>query len=234
MYSRKKMALNVMKISEFNPALIKFSDVRKNARGGKMVYLNNTDGSKILLKLPQLKAPFGISSFTEESGKVSSYSLPLSCDNAEVAVKFAQLDERICNFVKDHSEDLLGKKLSLEVIREMYKSPFKPSTKEGYAPLLNLKVIMDPTTGAIKTEFYDAKGVDVPLEQLEREKGQLMTTLIEIAQIWRTPAGFGVSVRVRQAKVATANKIPARALIDDDEQTIGDEEDEVEEEPFDE
>ena len=67
MYSRKKMALNVMKISEFNPALIKFSDVRKNARGGKMVYLNNNDGSKILLKLPQLKAPFGISSFTEES-----------------------------------------------------------------------------------------------------------------------------------------------------------------------
>ena len=230
MYSRKKMALNVMKISEFNPALIKFSDVRKNARGGKMVYLNNTDGSKILLKLPQLKAPFGISSFTEDSGKVSSYSLPLSCDNAEVAVKFAQLDERICNFVKDYSEELLGKKMSLEVIREMYKSPFKPSTKEGYAPLLNLKVIMDPTTGAIKTEFYDAKGVDVPLEQLEREKGQLMTTLIEIAQIWRTPAGFGVSVRVRQAKVAASNKIPARALIDDDDV----EEEEVEEEAFDE
>ena len=89
---------------------------------------------------------------------------------------------------------------------------------------------MDPATGAIKTEFYDAKGVDVPLEQLEREKGQLMTTLIEIAQIWRTPAGFGVSVRVRQAKVAASNKIPARALIDEDDV----EEEEVEEETFDE
>jgi hypothetical protein len=223
------MALNVAKISEFNPNLIKFSEVRKNARGGKMVYLNNTDGSKILLKLPPLKAPFGVSSFTEENGKVSSYSLPLSCDNAEVAVKFAQLDDNICNFVKDHSEELLGKKLGLEVIREMYKSPFKPSTKEGYAPLLNLKVIMDPVTGDIKTEFYDSKGTDIPIEQLEREKGQIMTTLIEVAQIWRTPAGFGVSVRVRQAKVAASNKIPARALLDDDEQTIGDEEEPQEE-----
>jgi hypothetical protein len=221
------MALNVMKISEFNPALIKFSDVRKNARGGKMVYLNNSDGTKILLKLPQLKAPFGISSFTEESGKVSSYSLPLSCDNAEVAVKFAQLDERICNFVKDYSEELLGKKLSLEVIREMYKSPFKPSTKEGYSPILNLKVITDIGSGAIKTEFYDAKGQDVPIETLEREKGQMMTALVEVAQIWRTPAGFGVSVRVHQVKVAASNRLPKRALLDDDaehEQSVADDE----------
>ena len=143
-------------------------------------------------------------------------------DNPQVAAKLDEINRTILDFVHANCEALMGKAMSRETLAEMYKSPFKPSTKEGYAPILNLKVITDPTTGAIKTESYDSTGNDVALDSLE--KGQSVTTLVELSQIWRTPAGFGATFRVHQVKFAAANKLPSRALVDDDEQSVHTEE----------
>ena len=114
--------------------------------------------------------------------------------------------------------------MSRDTLAEMYKSPFKPSAKEGYAPILNLKVITDPATGTIKTESYDTAGSDVALDSLE--KGQTVTTLVELNQIWRTPAGFGATYRVHQVKFSAANKLPSRALVEEDEEEYEEEEEE--------
>ena len=209
--------MNIIKISDLSVSDIKFSDVRKNARGGKAVYLNHKAGGKIMLKLPALRAPFGLSTFTEEAtGKVTSTSLPLSVDNAAVVDKLDEINKAVLDFVVEHCEEIMGKKMSRDSLTDQYKSPFKPATKEGYAPILNLKVISDPATGKVKTESYNSEGVDVPLDTLE--KGQNVTTLVELSQIWRTPAGFGLTFRVHQVKFSAANKIPSRALVDDDDE----------------
>ena len=214
------MALNIIKISDLSVSDIKFSDVRKNARGGKAVYLNHKAGGKIMLKFPALRAPFGLSTFTDEgTGKVTSTSMPLSIDNPAVAAKLDEINKIVLDFVADHCEDIMGKKMSRESLADQYKSPFKPSTKEGYSPILNLKVITDPVSGSVKTESYDSTGTDVPLDTLE--KGQSVTTLVEMSQIWRTPAGFGLTFRVHQVKFSAANKLPSRALVEDeDEQSV--------------
>lgn len=222
------MALNIIKLTDLQLADIKFSDVRKNAKGGKAVYLNHAAGGKLMLKLPTLRAPFGLSTFAGDDGKVTSTSLPLSVDNPQAAAKLDEINKAVLDFVFDHCEELMGKKMSRETLTEMYKSPFKPASKEGYAPLLNLKVITDLNTGAIKTESYDSTGTDVPLDSLE--KGQNVTTLVELSQIWRTPAGFGATFRVHQVKFSAANKLPSRALVDDDEQSVHTEEEASDEE----
>jgi hypothetical protein len=222
------MALNIIKLTDLQLADIKFSDVRKNSKGGKAVYLNHAAGGKLMLKLPTLRAPFGLSTFADADGKVTSTSLPLSVDNPQAAAKLDEINKAVLDFVFDHCEELMGKKMSRETLSEMYKSPFKPASKEGYAPLLNLKVITDLNTGAIKTESYDSTGTDVPLDSLE--KGQNVTTLVELSQIWRTPAGFGATFRVHQVKFSAANKLPSRALVDDDEQSVHTEEEASDEE----
>ena len=210
------MALSITKISDLSVSDIKFSDVRKNSKGGKVVYLNHKSGGKLMLKLPALRAPFGLSTFTDEgTGKVTSTNLPLSVDNPAVATRLDEINKAVLDFVSLHCEEIMGKKMSRDTLAEMFKAPFKPAAKEGYAPLLNLKVITDPSTGAIKTESYDATGTDVPLDSLE--KGQQVTTLIELSQIWRTPAGFGATYRVHQVKFSAANKLPSRALVDEEE-----------------
>jgi len=207
----------------FNSSNLTFSDVRKNAKGGKAVYLNQAGGGKLIFQLPQLRAPFGLSEYRDEASGRVSYTLPLSLDKPEVLAQFAALDERVLTFITEHSEELLGKKMSREVIAEgMYKSPVKPSTKEGYAPILNLKVVTSLKDGSIATEAYNAQRQSVPLTDLE--KGQAVSAIVEINQIWRTPAGVGVSIRVHQVMFAPTNKLKPCAFLAPAEEPVSDKE----------
>jgi len=215
------MALQMF--STFNASNVTFSDVRKNAKGGKAVYLNQVGGGKLIFQLPQLRAPFGLSEYKDEASGRVSYTLPLSLDKPEVLAQFAALDERVLNFITEHSEEILGKKMSREVIAEgMYKSPVKPSTKEGYAPILNLKVVTSLKDGSIATEAYNAQRQSVPLTDLE--KGQALSAIVEINQIWRTPAGVGVSIRVHQVMFAPTNKLKPCAFLAPAEEPVSDKE----------
>lgn len=205
----------------FNASDVTFSDVRKNAKGGKAVYLNGTGGQKLIFQLPQMRAPFGLSSFTDESSGRISYSLPLSLDKPEVLEALSKFDERVLDYITENSDALLGKKMSREVIAEgMYKSPVKPSTKEGYSPTLNLKVITNVKDGSIATEAYNAQRQSVPLTDLE--KGQALSAIIELNQIWRTPAGVGVSIRVHQVMFAPTNKLKPCAFLAPAEEPVED------------
>jgi hypothetical protein len=213
------MALQMF--SSFDASNVTFSDVRKNAKGGKAVYLNAVGGGKLIFQLPQLRAPFGLSEFKDEASGRVSYSLPLSLDKPEVLEKFAKLDARVLDYITEHSDELLGKKMSREVIAEgMYKSPIKQSTKEGYAPTLTLKVIADLKTGLPATEAYNAQRQSVPLSDLE--KGQSLSAIIELNQIWRTPAGVGISVRVHQVMFAPTNKLKPCAFLAPADEPVSD------------
>jgi len=204
------MALRMF--STFNASEVTFSDVRKNAKGGKAVYLNSLGGSKLIFQLPQLRAPFGLSEYKDDASGRVSYSLPLSLDKPEVLEALAKLDARVLDFITEHSEELLGKKMSREVIAEgVYKSPIKPSSKEGYAPVLSLKVMTNLKDGSVATEAYNAQRQSVPLSDLE--KGQSLSAIIEINQIWRTPAGVGISIRVHQVMFAPTNKLKPCAFL---------------------
>jgi len=215
------MALQMF--TTFNASNVTFSDVRKNAKGGKAVYLNQAGGGKLIFQLPQLRAPFGLSEYRDEASGRVSYTLPLSLDKPEVLAQFAALDERVLTFITEHSEEILGKKMSREVIAEgMYKSPVKPSTKEGYAPILNLKVVTSLKDGSIATEAYNAQRQSVPLTDLE--KGQAVSAIVEINQIWRTPAGVGVSIRVHQVMFAPTNKLKPCAFLAPAEEPVSDKE----------
>jgi hypothetical protein len=196
--------------STFNATDVKFSDIRKNAKGGKAVYLNSNAGQKLIFQLPALRAPFGLSDFKDEAGKVQSYSLPLSLDKPDVVATLQALDERALDFIAENSAELLGKKMSREVIKEgIYKPLVRVSSKEGYAPTLNLKVLMKD--GAIATEAYSSARQPVPLTDLE--KGQAVSAIIDINQIWRTPAGVGITVRVHQVMFAPTNKLKPCAFL---------------------
>lgn len=215
------MALQMF--TTFNASNVTFSDVRKNTKGGKAVYLNQAGGGKLIFQLPQLRAPFGLSEYRDEASGRVSYTLPLSLDKPEVLAQFAALDERVLTFITERSEEILGKKMSREVIAEgMYKSPVKPSSKEGYAPILNLKVVTSLKDGSIATEAYNAQRQSVPLSDLE--KGQALSAIVEINQIWRTPAGVGVSIRVHQVMFAPTNKLKPCAFLASAEDPVSDKE----------
>ena len=64
------MSLSVQMSNTFNASNIVFSNLHKNKFGGKAIYLNNgSKNKKVYLQLPYMRAPFGLSSFTDEATK---------------------------------------------------------------------------------------------------------------------------------------------------------------------
>ena len=206
------MALTIRKIADFDINSLTFSAVRKNDKGGKAVYLNSAGNQKLLFQLPQMRAPFGLSEFTDKASGRTSYSLNLSLDDEKVRGVFESLDKKILDFVVANSEACLGKKYNIDIMREaLFKSPMKPG-KDNYAPTLQLKVMPGRDGTGYAVEAYNAAKQQVDLATLE--KGQGIITIIEINQIWFVDNKFGVSIRLQQALFAPLNKLKGFSFVD--------------------
>lgn len=201
-------------ISSFNTADIVASKVNTNKYGGKAIYLNGPNKSRLMFQLPPLKAIVGLKpNLDKETGKVLSYSMPLSLDNPELVEILQKLDNYALDLIVANSQELLGKKLTREVIEagDSWKPLVKPSKKEGYAPLLTLKPMTEGPDLKITTEAYNSERQPVDLSILE--KGQRVSCIIEIAQIWRSAMGFGVSVRLHKVMMAPTQKLVGCAFL---------------------
>jgi hypothetical protein len=61
------MSLSIQQSTDFSPASVQFSKLRKNKNGGKAVYLNAGDNKKLYIQFPFMRSPYGLSAFTDES-----------------------------------------------------------------------------------------------------------------------------------------------------------------------
>jgi hypothetical protein len=221
------MALQIQLSTDFNISAVNFSKLRKNKNGGKAVYLNN-NGNQFLLQLPYMRAPFGLSAFTDEATKKVSYSLDLSFDLGDPQVveleqKLKDLDERIINTVSDNSQEWLGKKFNKAVLKEALYKPLVRPGKGDYPSTLKLKILTDLRTGNFIPEAYNARRDNVPLDSIE--KGQKVMAIVDFNQIWFIDNKFGVTARLKQVLLEPSKKLPSFAF-----QNVKDVVDEVEEE----
>jgi len=226
------MALSIQQSTDFLASSVIFSKLRKNKNGGKSVYLNGPNSRKIQLEIPKMRAPFGLSTFTDEASKKTSYSLDLSFD-AEPELthfmeKMKELDDIIIKTVAENSVEWLGKKYGIPVIKEaLYKPLVKPGKGE-YPSTIKLKILQDAKTGDFVPEAYNYQRDNVDLTSIE--KGQRVKCIIEIAQIWFIDNKFGVSVRLQQVLLEPSKKLPRFAFQNVDPPPVADEADEGEEE----
>ena len=208
------MSLAIQRSSDFSPASVGFSKLRKNKNGGKTVYLNGGDNKKLYLQLPFMRSPYGLSAFTDEGTGRTTYSLDLSfdTDNAEAMElhdKLKELDEMIVNAVAENSKEWLGKEFNVAVLREaLYKPMVRPS-KEPYPSTLKLKIATKPD-GTFVPEAYNMKREAVPLDSVE--KGQKVMAIVDISSIWFIDNKFGVTVRLQQTLVQQSTKLPSFAF----------------------
>jgi hypothetical protein len=203
------MADSVNKFSSFSVSDVKFSDLKKNKMGGKAIYLNSQAGNKLLFQLPQLKAPYGLSSFTDAATNKTTYSLDLSLDDQGVEQKFRELDDLVVDYVADRSQEFLGKVYKKDVIREaLYKPLVKPS-KGSYAPTLKLKVPTRPD-GSFEPMAWTMDQKQTDLEKIG--KSTMVYTIVNINSIWFIDNKFGVSVRLEQVLFSPSSKLTGFAF----------------------
>ena len=219
------MSLSIHQSTDFSPASVQFSKLRKNKNGGKAVYLNAGDNKKLYIQFPFMRSPYGLSAFTDEGTGRTSYSLDLSFDPdnteaMELHAKLKELDEKIVNEVAKNSKEWLGKEFNVAVLKEaLYKPMVKPG-KEQYAPTIKLKVLTKPD-GSFVPECYSMQKEQVPLDSIE--KGQKAMAIVDLNQIWFIDNKFGVTIRLQQALFEQSAKLPSFAfqgvnLPDEDEE----------------
>jgi hypothetical protein len=211
----------VRMISEFKVSDIAASKPGLNKYGGKYIYLNGPNKSRLMFQMPPLKAIVGLSSKVGDDEK-TQYSMPLSMDHPDVVRAFSELDNYCLDLIAANSEFLLGKKMTREVLEagDSWKPKVKPPKDEKYAPLLDMKPIVDRKTGEIQTEAYNSKRELVPLNTLE--KGQRVSCIIEISQIWKSSMGVGVSVRLHQVMFAPTTKLAPCAFLASADEPVAD------------
>ena len=230
------MSLTIQQSSEFSPANVQFSKLRKNKNGGKAVYLNAGDNKKLYLQFPFMRSPYGMSAFTDETTGRTSYSLDLSFDpdNEEAMAlheKLKELDDIIVNTVAANSQEWLGKEFNVEVLKQALYKPMVRPGKEQYPSTIKLKILTKPD-GTFVPESYSMQKQAVPLDSIE--KGNKAMAIVDINQIWFIDNKFGVTIRLQQALFEQSAKLPSFAfqgvnLPDDDLQVDVEDEDEIEE-----
>ena len=213
------MSQNIIKSEQFSAESIQFSKVRKNKRGGKNLFVN-ADGKRFYLQLPELRAPFGLSKFEDESTHNVSYSLDLSLDgyDEEGNVKelhdlLTKIDDKILDHVHANSKELLGKEYNKDVLEALYKPMVRVNEKGDYAPTIKLKV--GQKDGTFIPEAYDTNRNKTDMTNID--KGTRCKTLVEIAMIWFIDNKFGPSVRLSQAMITPQAKLDGCAFQDEDE-----------------
>jgi len=199
----------ISKFTSFNASDVRFSEVKKNKMGGKAIYLSGSNGGKLVYQLPLLKAPYGLSDFTDKaSGKVS-YSLDLSLDDNDVLAKMSAFDERVLDFVASNCTACLGKEYKRDVIKEALHKPLVKSSKAGYAPTLKLKVATNPD-GSFEPAAYTMEQALTSVDKIG--KGTMVHTIVEFSSIWFIDNKFGVSVRLQQVLFAPTAKLTGFAF----------------------
>jgi hypothetical protein len=231
------MSLTIQRSSDFSPASVQFSKLRKNKNGGKAVYLNAGDNKKLYIQFPFMRSPYGLSAFTDEGTGRTSYSLDLSFDpdNEEAMAlhnKLKELDDIIVNTVAANSKEWLGKEFNVAVLKEALYKPMVRPGKEQYPSTIKLKILTKPD-GTFVPEAYSMQKQPVTLDTVE--KGQKCMAIVDLNQIWFIDNKFGVTIRLQQTLLEQSAKLPSFAfqgvdLPDDEEEEVDvEEEDEIEE-----
>lgn len=224
------MAHMIVKTSDFDASQVSFSDLRKNKMGGKVVYISNPMNKKLVLQLPKMRAPFGLSRYDDQNSGKSTFSLDLSLDGRDdLRKKLEGVDDEITKLVSKNSKAWLGKQHSLAVVKDvLYKPIVKLPQDDKYAPTIKLKV-MTGQDGNFIPEAYDHKGKQIDMNSIE--KGQTMRAIVHISQIWIIDNKCGVSMRLEQVMTSPTDKIRGFAFQPDGEDDpVSEDEGEAEEE----
>lgn len=215
------MAAPITLFNNFSADQVNFSELKKNKLGGKFINLQGASGEKLLIQMPAMRAPFGLSEFTDKgSGKVT-YSLDLSLDDPDVRQLLEGIDSKVLQYVSDNSVQFLGKPFKADVLKEALFKPMVKPGKGDYAPTLKLKV-MTSRDGQFVPRCFEQDRTIAPLDSID--KGSMVFTIVELNQIWFIDSKFGVSVRLQQVmKLPRANLNEFAFAVEKDEDAASDE-----------
>lgn len=162
------------------------------------------DAVPIVLRLENLRTPFGISGFPDRKKGTTKYSLTLELPNDTPLQTFLRaFDRAVLKLVRKTpaliDEDDGIKKTALVA---MYNPTVKEPKSTRYPPSIRLKLPVTPT-GEFASRIYHkdtgARCMGTPLEEIHR--GSTVSALVACEFLWHVGGKFGVTWKCLQLAI---------------------------------
>ena len=210
--------------TSFDPTEVKFSNLDKTRKGGKIVYvsLGNDRRARVMMQTPNVSLPFGVTPYTEAStGEIQSYSIDLSFRGhdadpkmEEFLAKMRALDEILIKQGVDNSTAYFGKAMSRDLVIEFYRKLVKDPNNPQYAPTMKCKVPV--VSGEPTTLFFDENRAPTTIDTIS--KGCTVRMILELSSVWFVNKNYGATWKVVQCLVTSRPKrMDTFAFVDDGE-----------------
>jgi len=209
---------------------ITYNDVKSQDSGAKSVYMKYDTSDRLIIQIPKMNAPFGMSKYNMgekvESGELEKYSLQVSLKeenkSIENFIKFLKdLDNKIINDGVENSRAWFKKSYTHEILKELY-TPLVicPKDKETgeitdkYPP--NFKLTVPVRDGSIICDCYNTDGEKLELSNIP--KGSKVGAIIQCQGIWMAGSKFGCSWKVIQLSVTQPESFTGYCFSDDEDE----------------
>ena len=221
--------MNVSKVSAIDVSKLTFSEPKKYGDVAKIVYVNH-DNSPIVLQLPKMKSPYGLSVY--DDGERCKYSLDLSFGSsdpkvAELKDLLEKIDEKVLTEGSDNKslEWFKKKNQSVEVTRALYTSPIKVATENGeptdkYPPTFKLKVAN--YDGKFKALCFNEKKEQLTDLADAISKGMMLRSIVKLTGVWLAGGKCGLTWELMQVQVPEKVALTDFAFVDEDEDMVAD------------
>jgi len=213
----------IIKNSEFNPALLHFEPAGNYSKGGKFVPVSYGPGKQRIYMQPiKLLCPFGVSIFEDQRTGGKSYSIDVAFNLADPVTKafhdtMIDINRVTLKKAVERSKDWFGKDMPMEMVSELYRDLIKHPKDPRYSPTMKIKIPVDKA-GVPTAEIFNEAKERVSLDSIT--KGSSITCLVELAPVWFVNKTFGLTWKLVQARVT--ERPPQRvggqyAFIDEEE-----------------
>ena len=201
---------NVILYKNFDISALTCGELTKNKAGGNQVALMYNDNrQRIVLQTPKLAAPFGVSEYIPENniGPIK-YSLDASFKGMDSDKRLAafhdivsKIDSRMIDLAVENSPVWFGKKMSKEVVEELYRPLIKPSKQpDKYAPTIKFKIRPGKDTG-MNLEAFDTNRER--FDMADFQSGSTVKCIVDFAPVWFVNKQFGLTMSLVQLEVVS-------------------------------
>ena len=223
---------NPLRVRDFDPTLLRFGAVQKNAKGGNFVpiyYEPHGPRDPVVIQSPVMTMPFAVNEYRVggDTGPIQNYQLSAAFSKyktdqkmAEFHLKMKQIEQRLIDMVCAESVELLGKAKSAESVAEMI-NPIVKANNNDFDPLIKFKIRVRNEGRDVFASLFDERGNPTDVEYLT--KGCSIVVLFELSSVWFiNKTQFGVSCVMRQAQVVSKPQLGNVIRLDETDVIPGD------------
>lgn len=181
---------------------VAFSADRINAFGKKAnLKYDDVNGShNVVMQLPKLIAPFGISKYDNKGQMRYTLDLRLE-DGTDIKAEWEMIERRIKQIAKANAPDLFGKLVSEDYIDAMFTSSIKESKDGDFPP--TLRCVIPNKHGDMEAVFINANGEALEPNWEPIHKGATVEVILELPRIWNMDKQFGCTPIIRCVRIVT-------------------------------